>query len=352
MRRFLCLSAIIFAATVSGLAHAQTTPSTAQYTTAQPATSEPATQSVTQAAPAVAPQAAPAVNPFTSPAPSTQLGTAKTTSELTDLAKLDPSKYVEPTFANLAKLYWALGILDINNDEMIDNYLSITDCDLYTTYLNDDLEWRTIREVARESIRKSYKTFPTHFRVTIPLYLRQYHADEEYFEVDVEKSALKAVRKIEALFYNNPITCRRSGEIKGFPRNLILFLNRPFTLAEVPVERELARIFLDEVNSQKKALTTKQRASEGEREAYLEIFFKVHSFKETVDGLPGLQAVVFTQIDHIRVFADYEQEKMLYERSMFEDTGRKRARRQGPVTADELNLPDGPLFETKPKKQK
>jgi hypothetical protein len=271
---------------------------------------------------------------------------------VTETLQLDTSKYVEPTYANLAKLYWALGILDINDNELIDNYLSITDCDLYTNYLNDDLEWRTIRELARESLRKNYKTYPVHFRVTIPLYLRQYHVEDEYFEVDMDKSALRAVRKIEALFYNNAMTCRRSGEIRGFPRNLILFLNRPFTLAEVPVERELARIFLDEVNSQKKFLSTKQRASEGERMAYLEIFFKVHSFKETVHGLPGIQAVVFTQIDHLRIYADIEQEKLLFERSMFEDTGRKRVKRVGPISEQELNLPDGPIFETKKSKDK
>ncbi len=324
---------------------APTAAATPTPTAATPAVTAPAASAPIATAPTAAPEvAAPVTGTQGVAAP--QPAAVASPKQYANL-KLDESKYVDPTFANLAKLYWALGILDINDNQIIDSYLSITDCDLYTNYLNDDLEWRNIRELARQSIRKNYKSFPTHFRVMIPLYLRQYHVEEEYFDVDMDKSALKAVRKIEALFYNNPITCRRVGEIEGFPRNLILFLNRPFTLAEVPVERELARIFLDEINSHKKYLSPTQRASEGERQAYLEIFFRVHSFKETVHGLPGIQAVVFTQIDHLRVFADYQKDKLLFERSMFEDSGRKRFKRKGPVTEEELNLPEGPIFENK-----
>lgn len=357
MRRVFILSSVMGVLAIFGVM----TMAHAQQAQPQPAPSAAVVSTTPQAATVATPVApvATAPQPNTQPATSTVQAPVTTPEPVNQPInpqhvnlKLDVDKYVEPTFENLAKLYWALGILDINDNEIIDNYLSITDCDLYTNYLNDDLEWRTIRELARESIRKNYKSYPTHFRVTIPLYLRQYHADEEYFEVDVDKSALRAVRKIEAIFYNNPITCRRVGEITGFPRNLILFLNRPFTLSEVPVERELARIYLDEVNSQKKFVSSKQRLGEGERQAYLEIFFKVHSFKETLHGLPGIQAVVFTQIDHIRVFADYEQEKLLFERNMFEDTGRKRSKRQGPVTKEELNLPDGPLFQTTKDKDK
>lgn len=263
----------------------------------------------------------------------------------------DSSKYVPPTFENLAKLYWTLGVLDINDSETIDNYLAITDCDLYTSYINDDMEWPHIRDLARESIRKNYKTFPTLFKVTIPLYLRQYHYDEEYFDVDMDKSAINAVRRIETLFHREPLTCRRSGEFKGYPKNITLFLNRPFSLSELPVERELAKLYLDEVTSQKKLLSYKMKQSEGERLAFLEIMFKVHTFKEVVNTQVGLQAVVYTQIDHIRVYADIEQEKLLYQQSMYEDAKRKRARRQGATTDDALNLPDGPIFNELPKKK-
>ncbi len=269
--------------------------------------------------------------------------------------EVDVSKFVEPSYPNLAKLYWNLGILDINSDEMIDNFLAITDCEMVMNYQNNDLEWREIRNVARESIRRNYKSWPTSFKITVPLYLRAYNAEQEYFEVDMKKSGLNASRKIGTAYNNKPITCRRSGEINGYPRNLTLFLNRPFSLPELPVDKELARLFIDEVNSKKKKITNANksiREEEGERMAYLEIMFKVHSFKEVTKTLLGLQAVVFTQIDHFRVFADFDKEKLLYEQSMFETGKRKRRKNDnGPITGEDLNLPEGPLFGTPSKKK-
>ncbi len=271
--------------------------------------------------------------------------------------KLDESKFVDPSYENLARLYWNLGILDINDNDLIDNYLAITDCEIYQTYKTNDLEWREIRDLARASIRRNYKSWPTSFRVIIPLYLRDYHEDEEYFDVDTKLSVVNAARRIETLFYKKPVTCRKSGEINGYPRNLVLFLNRPFSLPEVPVERELARLFLDEVNVTNKKENDNAvkglKDAKGLRMTYLEIFFKVHSFKEVINTQAGLQAVVFTQIDHIRVFADIDKEKMLYEQSMFEESKRKRRKREGmPVTDEELNLPSGPLFGEPPQKKK
>ena len=334
MRRLLILTSALLALTIL----AGHLPAQAQEATAPAATAQPVPPAVT--------------TPPESDSPN-QSNTA-TAAAPTDY-KFDESSFVDPSYENLAKLYWNLGILDINNSEMVDNFLAITDCELYLTYKNKDLEWRDIRELARASIRKNYKSWPTSFRVTIPLYLRNYRTDKEVFEVDMKLSAVNAARRIETFFYKSPTTCRKGGEINGYPRNLTLFFNRPFSLAEVPVEKELARLFLDEVsttNKKENDLAVKGlKDAKGIRVAFLEIFFKVHSFKELNNSQIGLQAVVFTQIDHIRVYADMDGEKLLYEQSMYEEGKRKRLKRlDGTVTDDDLNLPAGPLF-GEPKKR-
>lgn len=281
------------------------------------------------------------------PAPQPALDATADSTQKT-LYKFDERNFADPSYANLAKLYWNLGILDINDGQIIDNYLAITDCELYQTYKPNDLEWSTIRDLARASIRKNYKSWPTSFRVVIPLYLRDYHEDNEYFDVDMDLSAVNAVRRIETIFNASSVTCNMGGELNGYPRNLVLFLNRPFSLPEIPVERELARLYLDDVNITNKKendLAIKGlRNAKGLRVAYLEIFFKVHSFKEVIDTQAGLQAVVFTQIDHIRVYADMDREKLLFERSMFESGKYRRRKHGGPVTDKDLNLPSGPLL--------
>lgn len=266
----------------------------------------------------------------------------------------DDSKYVDPTYSNLAKLYWGLGILDINNSKLVDNFLAITECNMYLQYINNDLEWQDVRQATRDYLRKNYKLFPTSFRITIPLYLGRYNADEEFFEVNMERSAINAVRNIETVYYTKQITCGQTGDLDGYPRNLVLYLNRPFSLPEVPVERELARLYLDDSNAAnpKRMMDAnrKARAEDSERMAFMELMFRVHSFKENIMTMGGFnKAVVYAEIDYIRVYADYEKHKLLFEKDMFEEEGRKRRKRESATTRESLDLPEGPIF-SDPKK--
>lgn len=261
----------------------------------------------------------------------------------------DERKYVDPSYSNLAHLYWALGILDVNRNALIDNFITITECKMFQSYFNNDLEWREIRETTRNYLRDNYKTFPTSFKIMIPLYLGRYNYEDEYFEVDQEASAIASARNIETIYYMKAVTCGLGGEIEGYPRNLILNLNRPFSLPRLPVERELARLFLDETNSRRANRIVDPsrpiKAADNQRFAYLELMFRVHSYKDTIKTAGGtLKAIVFAQIDHIRVYADFDKEKLLYEKDMYEDDRRKHRRRTGGTTSGDLNLPEGPLF--------
>lgn len=291
-----------------------------------------------------------------SPAPAAAPIAEPEVTETDTTPTFDDKKYVDPTYPNLAMLYWSLGLLDINNAQHIDNFLAITECNMYLTYVNNDLEWREVREATRAFLQKNYKSFPTSFKITIPIYLGRYDPDLEIFEVNTERSAINAVRNIETIYYTKQITCGLGEDLVGYPRNLILYLNRPFILSEVPVEMELARLFMDEANSKnsRRAMDAnrRQRTEDSERMAYLELFFRVHSFKENKNTMGGfLKAVVYSQIDYIRVYADYDKYKLLYEKDMYEDESRKRRRRTEGITQEELQLPDGPLMIAPKKKE-
>lgn len=329
--------------------------STAVTTTTKTSVEAPAVPAATPVPAVVAPaQPAPALDATTTTATAAPQ-TASSAVQDAGAMEFDDKKYVDPTYQNLAALYWALGILDVNNSILIDNFLAITECEMYMSYVNNDLEWKEIREVTRDFLRTNYKNFPTSFKITIPLYLGQYNADEEYFEVNQKRSATDTVRNIETIYYTKPVTCGLTADLEGYPRNLILYLNRPFSLSQLPVEKELARLFLDESATKNSRRTMDANRStkrdDLDRMAFLELMFRVHSFKENKNTMGGfVKAVVYAQIDYIRVYADYEKQKLLYEKDMYEDETRKRRRRNGSITEDDLKLPDGPLF-ADPKKK-
>ena len=171
----------------------------------------------------------------------------------------------------------------------------------------------------------------------------------EFFEVDQEGSEILAARKIETIYNMETTTCGRGGDLAGYPQNLILHLNRPFSLPYIPVEKELARLFLDEtaVKTNAAKASSMMRATRREnsvRTAYLELMFHVHSYKESVNTAGGMKAVVYAQIDFIRVYADKEKEKVLFERNMFDVDNRGRLKRLNAISKEDLMLPEGPIF--------
>ena len=290
-----------------------------------------------------APQPTPVQAPAPAPEPNVALEAAAKS------VAFDERKYVDPTYSNLAHLYWSLGLLDVNDAKLIDNFVAITDCEVFQTYINNDLEWREIRESTRDFLRENYRIFPTNFKITIPLYLLRYDVDGEFFEVDQEGSEILAARKIETIYNMETSTCGRGGDLAGYPQNLILHLNRPFSLPYIPVEKELARLFLDEtaVKTNAARASSMMRSTRREnsvRTAYLELMFHVHSYKESVNTAGGMKAVVYAQIDFIRVYADKEKEKVLFERNMFDVDNRGRLKRLNAISKEDLMLPEGPIF--------
>ncbi|MFN3827470.1 MAG: DUF4852 domain-containing protein [Micavibrio sp.] len=257
-------------------------------------------------------------------------------------------KYVNPTIQNLSHLYWNLGALDYANSVHIDNFLMINECDMFTTYLNNDLEWEEMRESTRSFLRTNTKFFPTHFKIAIPLYLTRYDPEKQVFNVNMDKSSVNYARRIETIYYVGGTVCGRVGEIDGYPKNLVLLLSRPFVLPQVPVEQELARLFLDEYNAKNKVRAKMMHRDEAyERMAVLELFIKVMSFKGRVYGVGGsLKAAVFAQVDHIKVYADTEKQKLLWEKSMREEDSRARKKRTD-IDEDlppQVDLPEGSIF--------
>lgn len=339
MRQFLVFSIVLLALSgfVSFPTYSQTVP---QQNVAE--------QPIEQAAPVQPSIATVQTPPTTELAPEAKT-VAVPNSKKNDLS-FDETKYIDPSYPNLARLYWALGVLDINNDKQIDHFIAITECEMYKTYFKNDLEWVDLREATRAHLKNNYKNFSTSFKFTIPLYLGTYDSDGEYFNVNQKASAIDAVVKIETIYYSKLTTCDITGEIQGYPRNLILYLNRPFSLARLPMEKELARLFLDVANSEEaqrfnRQLIMNTAGDAADRMAYLELMFRVHSYKGAVNtSAQMLKAVVFAQIDYIRVYADFEKERLIYEKDMYEEDRRKRKKRSNVISGEDISLPEGPVF--------
>lgn len=191
--------------------------------------------------------------------------------------------YEKPTMQNLSKLYWALSKLDLNSDDNIDSFLMINECDLYRDYAHNEFEWKSIRDAARKGIEEDRKTYPLRFRFLQPVKLGEYDFEKEGFHI-LEEYKIKGVRRFEMMAddYQDSI-CGTAKEIAGYPRGLLLQLNRPFILDFLPMKPEKAREFINRKikppQGNRPAQQTKEEVYD-QRVVYLALNVKIFSFRE------------------------------------------------------------------------
>jgi hypothetical protein len=221
--------------------------------------------------------------------------------------------YVITSYDNLAKLYWALGMLKPDDQRAIDNFLLITECDLYQRFYHNDFEWIKIREATLNKIKKETPQYPMKFEIIIPIEFGRYDVDKQEFEV-TPKTKIIDMRKLD--FSHNPIirpVCGVPGEIYGYPHNIIVALNRAFTLERVPVDPEIAELYIDETRDMNSLLPVNVQMPSYRRQAFLRLKVHITKYKETVYSISGdLRAVLFASIDGVEVYADSHKMKPMY----------------------------------------
>lgn len=237
-------------------------------------------------------------------------------------------EYLPTSFENLSQLYWAVGMHDLQDDLAIDNYLMINECEMYLRYYHSDFEWERIQDAARESITANMANFPRKFEAILPIQFDRYDMEREVFELK-EDSVINSMVRVELLTNSIGSVCDKRGEIQGYPRNIILVLNRPFSLSEVPVRRDIAELYLREARQRfdRLPLNIQQRAYE--RTAFLRLKVTMQRFHDVVSSRSGyLRAVIYGQVDGWEVYADEHKERPLYMRDASEGSARQRYTQQ------------------------
>lgn len=247
--------------------------------------------------------------------------------------------YIDPDMKNMSKLMWQLGVLDLSDNIAIDNYLMINECELFLRFYNNDIEWEKIRDATREYINNNMTTFPTKFEILVPIKLDRYNPDKQYFELE-ESSKMINVRRLDVRMNQKRSVCNEKGrEIRGYPRNIILTLSRPFSFTRVPVGKALAELYIEEARLAYENLPLKLQPQFYERIAFMRAKVNITSFKEAISGHQGdMQAVVIGQLEGVEIYADVQQQKLMYREDKKPKSIRQRRREQREGKSDVENF--------------
>lgn len=214
-------------------------------------------------------------------------------------------QYVKGTPAKMSQLYWRLRVFDLDDERAVDNYMLINECDIYQRFINDDFEWAKVRGAARELLEKDRDGFTQKFEFILPVRLGRYDTDKGGFYL-IDDSAFGNVRRMEIT--GNSLSreiCGKTGEIKDYPRNLMLILEHPIIYDFAKVDEHVAQAYI--LRKQKEVLKYDYdvRQSRYDRIAYVRLRTNLQEYQGTVKGQDGsLLAILYGKLEGVDLFED------------------------------------------------
>ena len=255
----------------------------------------------------------------------------------------DDKPYVPGNALNFSRLYWTLGKFEIDDNEAIDYFIRINDCKLYKRYFYDEFEWKRIQEATKSYIKNNLTNFPTRFEIVRPIEFGRYNVADAYFELEEEFIA-DEVKRIDFVSHDvrhADSECADYNMYDVYPVDIMLELTRPFSFEFVPVENDLARLYLDEIERAFEDNDFKYKKMHYKRTAYMKLKVEISQFKGTkVAPLSegGSKAIVYGRINGVEVYADVGLQRPLY----YENLSQKRKRRIAKKRASEEEVEQEP----------
>ena len=220
--------------------------------------------------------------------------------------------YTSVSYDNLARTLWAMNVHALDDDFMVDNFLRITECNLYNKFFMNEFEWEKIRDATRKYLMKYKEDFPRRYEYVQPLFLDRYDFALKGFSL-MKDSAFHQSTRIE--FASNVYMKSKCGNealrhVQGYPDSAILTTSRPFKLTFIRVNEALAKEYLSFVKG-------RYNDPKHGRPAYMRIRIRLDQHLPDVYIAQGVNSNYGGVIETIEIFADRDMMFKLYEQAVY-----------------------------------
>ena len=234
-----------------------------------------------------------------------------------------PDRYVyeTPTVKALSHLFWAVNMYKVEDDEAVDEFMRINECDIYRNFNADEVEWKSVRNATRDFLIENKSDFPTRFEFMLPLKLGDYNEEKKSIMIQNEFK-IKNLRRFELLASDYRLAskpCVKDHNLaKGYPRALILEFSRPFNLTSFPIERTKALEYIkSKIALMKKKYPPKvhtKKFSLKLRNAYLLIKIKIFTYGKMLGtNFQELRTVqMMGVLEGYEIYEDVGKEKLMF----------------------------------------
>lgn len=211
--------------------------------------------------------------------------------------------YADPTAANAIRAMLRFGVLDLDDDRVIDDYAKYMECDLYKSFYDDDFKWQRIRGGLRQTIQKQMPVNPTAFYATGTLHLDRYDFEQKMYRLGRE-NGIRGVNTFVIAELSNG-SCKDK-PLRVFPSIYRAVLETPVTIPGLYMSETDAKALLERMT----------KAGNDSKEVYVKfkvriVFAKKILLDDKQQGRLG-DLNFTTRLDAIEFYEDREMTRLFY----------------------------------------
>lgn len=254
-------------------------------------------------------------------------------------------KYNIASLENLSGLYWRLGAFDLADNLAISNYIKINNCNVFTDFVNDDMEWSKILDTMRTHLSKNRDSFPLNFQFIIEVNLGRYDPEKGGFPLINKTGFHDATRISVDSIDNRRDICYDKRPIEDYPRSVLILLQQPFTLEFIKLDEHVAQAYILSKKAEFNKLEESVRVKRYERNAFLRLRVTFSQYHGNIRGEQNsILSILYGNIDGYELFEDASQKRLMLSVDMKDfDTSMmslpaKPAEEYAEVKSDEQNV--------------
>ena len=220
-------------------------------------------------------------------------------------------QYQRATVQNISKLYWAKDKFDFDDDDAIDKFVFINECEFYKENYRDDFKWTDIRRAARKMIKEYIPTYSDKFKIIVPIDLGRYDIEKKGFPI-INDTEFVDLRRVH-LGGNYHDICGEGAEIKNYPRNISLILHAPFNYKFFNIDEHLAQGYILRNNTKRAEMPPGFLNNKTyNRLAFARFRMHIVDYQDDVkEGADFLSALMFGKIEGVDIFERADETGLL-----------------------------------------
>ena len=226
--------------------------------------------------------------------------------------KARADEYAKPTWADLTRTLVRFSALNLADQNILDEYSIITECDLYKAFYRDDFKWKQVQQAVLQSARNHIAGFPTEYHYDSKFHLDRYDFKDKIFRF-TQTSLIKNVNAF--VIYTVEGTGCGTADVKSIPRSFRAVLADALTINGLQMPEKDGQALLKQMNEENNT----DRTVYGRfylRITYIEPLVRYasadnvqyHQSNKQLDGAVRLDA----RLDAVDFYADPEMTRLLY----------------------------------------